>query len=139
LPLLSFDIEKEDHILQCRTEKRQALRNEWLNQLLQYLSEPHTLRGVMYSLYHQVKVWLEPGHSKSYKPLDSTLIQANEQQGAIGWRHFLKGRLTITWGEIINNHIAANEIPSSSAEQLGIKLIQLNWKHILQLWYTRNE
>jgi hypothetical protein len=45
----------------------------------------------------------------------------------------------ITWGEIINNHLEANEIQSITAEEWGTKLIQINWQYIPQLWAAHNE
>jgi hypothetical protein len=72
------------------------IRTQWMRQLLEYLSEPHTTRGVRYSIYHQVKQWIEPGHKSSYTPIDPLLITAMNQQDDLGWRQFMRGRISIT-------------------------------------------
>jgi hypothetical protein len=51
----------------------------------------------------------------------------------------MRGRISITWEEIINNHLTSNMITNITAEQWGEQLIQINWRYILQMWYVRNE
>jgi hypothetical protein len=86
-----------------------------------------------------VKNWLEPGHQTAYVEIHPLQIKAIEQQTSIGWHQFVWGRIVITWGEIINNHLEANEIQSITAEEWGTKLIQINWQYIPQLWAAHNE
>jgi hypothetical protein len=50
----------------------------------------------------------------------------------------MRGRLTLLWGEIINDHLSQNDIANMTAEKWGTQLVQINWQHILQLWYLRN-
>jgi hypothetical protein len=86
-----------------------------------------------------VKKWLEPGHRTKYEAIDPLLIKAIDQQTAIGWRQFMRGRISITWSEIINNHLEANEIKSITADQWGTKLVNINWMYIQQIWKARNK
>jgi hypothetical protein len=86
-----------------------------------------------------VKSWLEPGSNLLYQPIDTKLITAIQQQEAIGWRHFMRGRLSLMWGEIINDHLSSSNIKNMSAETWGSQLVQLNWKYILLLWNQRNK
>jgi hypothetical protein len=51
-----------------------------------------------YSIYHQTKAWLEPGHETMYKVIDPLLTKANTEQQILGWRQFIRGRLLLTWG-----------------------------------------
>jgi hypothetical protein len=52
---------------------------------------------------------------------------------------FIRGRLTHSWGEIINDHLMSNNIANVTAEILGSQLVQLSWNYILQIWYLRNK
>jgi hypothetical protein len=101
-----------------------------MNDILHYLSEHHTPQGVKYSIYHQLKAWLEPGHTSSYMAIDAKLISANDQQRSIGRRQFTRGRLPIIWGEIINDQLVAKKISDITAEQWGTNLVHTNWKYI---------
>jgi hypothetical protein len=94
-----------DHLLMCPGESRRSIRRQWLDQLLQFLSEPHTPRCVKFTIYHHVQKWLEQSSKSLYKPIDDTFLKALDQQDTIGWRHFIRGRLTVTWGRstIISN------------------------------------
>jgi hypothetical protein len=63
--------------------------------------------------------------------------QAMDQQTRIGWRHFIRGRLTMTWGKIIRNYMMENNNKDTS-KQWCIKLVKINWTHVLQMWEQRN-
>jgi hypothetical protein len=67
------------------------------------------------------------------------LKKAIEEQEDIGWRQFIRGRLAITWGALMNTLIQQTEIPNNTAEIWGMKLVQLNWQYILRLWHTQNK
>lgn len=62
------------------------------------------------------------------------LQKAIQQQEDIGWRHFIRGRLTIEWGNINNSHLEINNIKQYNAEKWGAKLIEINWKYVLKIW-----
>jgi hypothetical protein len=40
------DNEDEDHIILCRSVQRQKIRQEWMNALKKYLSEPYTPENI---------------------------------------------------------------------------------------------
>jgi hypothetical protein len=95
--------------------------------------------GVRFTICHQVKRWMEPGTKSAYNPIDPMLKKAIEEQEDIGWRQFIRGRLAITWGALMNTLIQQTEIPNNTAEIWGMKLVQLNWQYIRRLWHTQNK
>ena len=70
-----------------------------------------------------------------------TLIQAYKTQNEIGWRHFLKGRISIHWSTLVNgkppdiNNLQANETISRTynPESWGSGLLKVIWRHILNI------
>jgi hypothetical protein len=65
--------------------------------------------------------------------------KASKEQCNIGWKHFLRGRLTIKWGYIMQQHLDKEKIHSMSAEKWGSDLLSINRKHILKIWKERCE
>lgn len=67
------------------------------------------------------------------------LISKNglEQQQNIGWHYFIRGRIPIKRGQIINNFIIEHELKNKDAEQWVTHLLTFNtyWK----MWQSRNE
>jgi hypothetical protein len=135
------DCEDEDHIVLCRSVKRQQLRQEWLNDINTYLSEPHTSAIIRNVIINNLSTWLEPNDiSEPTEFLDQNEIsKVIKKQQAIGWSHFIRGRLSIDWGYLINIHLSSNKITDINAEQWGANLLRINWKFILKLWRERCE
>ena len=89
--------------------------------------------------------WLEPNDKETF---DETTIKPNKYvqaaitaQQNIGWEHFMRGRITMQWGDLINHHLKDSKIQPEEmdAEQWGTKLININFKYVLELWDLRNE
>jgi hypothetical protein len=51
---------------------------------------------------------------------------------------FVRGSLTIEWGNLINNHLPQQQCYSFTAEYWGMKIMSINWKYVLKLWSMRN-
>jgi hypothetical protein len=101
------DNENEDHIIKCQSIKRQQSRTEWLSEISSYLSQNHTLISVKQIILHNLHQWLEPSNATEI-PVDinnAELNKADFQQQIIGWRHFIRGRLSTAWGTTINRHL----------------------------------
>jgi hypothetical protein len=89
----------------------------------------------------QLTNWLEP------KDIINTLCdtanlelqQATQQQLYIGWNHFIRGRLTIEWGNIIHRHLEKEMITIMTAKKWGANLLSIHWKNILEIWKERCE
>lgn len=135
-------IETEDHIIRCRTPSRQKIRDEWRNTLTNFLSESHTPKAIRDALCHGFYTWLESGRDTTDIPPpprnNSEVMRIYEAQTNIGWHHFPRGRLTIEWGSLINQHLATQPQHQFNAEHWGNTLLSINWKHILLMWNLRN-
>jgi hypothetical protein len=132
--------ESEDHILHCKSETRKQIRSVWIAEMKHYLSSPHTHTDVKNAIMNELENWLNPGSKTiTFRPISREIQQALETQQNIGWRNFVRGRISMEWGEIINTHIQIENITDETAEKWGTKLININWKYILQMWNLRNE
>jgi hypothetical protein len=135
------DFEDEDHVILCRSIKRQQLRQSWINDITSYLSEPHTPASIREAIVFNLTNWFEP--QDNAEPLDHfhqhDIGMAINKQHAIGWRHFIRGRVSLDWGNLINNHLASENIPHINAEKWGVELLKINWKYILKIWRDRCE
>ena len=76
-----------------------------------------------------------------------TLRKAYSTQQTIGWRHLMKGRLSIHWSTLVNGDIAATcdnqesqTIPKhKNLESWGSGLTYILWQHVLKFWKIRND
>jgi hypothetical protein len=94
---------------------------------------------VKYILLKHLHQFLEPStNSEPNMEFETTnLEKAHRLQTLIGWRHFIRGRLTIEWGKIIDNHLSKEKLHKITAEKWAADLFMLNWKHILSIWRER--
>jgi hypothetical protein len=132
------DHEDEDHIVKCFLNQRQKARKEWVTELNSYLSQNHTPPRVKHIILQNLNQFLESTNDESELEIDNTDIQkAQTQQSIIGWRHFLRGRLSINWGKAVSNHLFREKLYHISAEKWAADLLLINWKHILKIWRER--
>jgi hypothetical protein len=117
--------------------------SEWRTAITEYLSEPHTPPDVKYSICHGFFNWLEGSHPHSFrqprKLSDPDIAPVIAIQQSIGWGHFVRDRMAIEWGNVINHHISSKPTIHQNAEHWGTKLLKINWKYILELWAIRND
>jgi hypothetical protein len=135
------DNENEDHIIQCFSIRRKQARKTWLDELEDYLSQNHTPPEVKITMMTQLNNWLEPTTTINNQSVEENpeLLLATEQQQKIGWKHYIRGRMTIEWGNIIHRHIEKEKIINMTAEKWGANLLSIHWKHILKIWKERCE
>lgn len=116
--------ETEDHILQGHTDPRRKLRKAWCREILNYDKKwiPIDIRKAMCL---GIQSWLE----MSTVNLEETLLtfpaniqKAFRHQTKIGWNHFARGRLSLSWGAIINDHFTTTQF---DAETWGSKVIDI--------------
>jgi hypothetical protein len=133
------DHEDEDHILKCLCIKSQQTRNEWIIELQSYLSQNHTPRIVANTIIHNITQWLEPSQVIDFINEETTINMTNalKKQQLIGWRHFIRGRISIEWGKILSQHLVTEKLNQISAEKWAADLLYINWKHILKMWRDR--
>jgi hypothetical protein len=133
--------EDEDHILRCLSISRSKSQEAWLRYILEYLSEAHTPPSVKKSIIFYFHKWIKSLEiNETVINGDTSLFsKAIHQQHDIGWTHFVRGRLSIEWGNIVQTHLEKHQIKNMSAEKWGSDLIFINWKHIFKIWRERWE
>jgi hypothetical protein len=69
------------------------------------------------------------------------LIEAYKEQNNIGWDQFVKGQLTIKWGEVYNVERSKkhSEKRFLNAEKWGKDIIVVSWKFFIDIWGERND
>ena len=84
--------------------------------------------------------WLEPFKKDrllyALNQLPEDIKYIYDQQTNIGWDHFIRGRISISWGDYINKALA-NTNNSFNTELWGSKIVSINFKYILSLWDHR--
>ena len=137
--------ETKDHIMKCRTDSRKRIRTKWISETTKYLEQKYTPTEVKDAIVKGLSMWLEV---KEKEEDDETITEPNKyiiaatnKQQDIGWEHFVRGRITIKWGELINQHLRDQKIQPEEmdAEKWGMKLININFKYLLEMWELRNQ
>ena len=131
----------EDHIIKCPTASRKNLRNEWLTAMKVFLSLPHTPCEVKDAICNNLQLWLDPTNTDNLidTVCSKEISEATQSQSDIGWEHFVRGRVSMDWGAIINSHLMINKISNITAEEWGTKMLTINWAYFLEIWSLRNE
>jgi hypothetical protein len=133
-------IETEDHILRCGLNERYSIREEWIRDLTEYLTQSHTSEEVKLCIMTGVTIWL---NNDLVQQINNEILAATRtafrRQNHIGWDHFIQGRISTSWGDVIKHHLQNQGIKNTTAKQWVTSLISINWKHINALWIQRNK
>jgi hypothetical protein len=70
-------------------------------------------------------------------PRTYPLFRASIQQQAIGWQHFLKGRIATSIIDYQEQYYRAREHPTDTGQAWAKKLIQQLWGHFFDIWKFR--
>ena len=141
-----------DHIIQCNDANRQTIRNSMMDAIQLYFKKTGTPRAMRNCITQGIQTWLQgkptPNISSIEPQASNTLKLAYSTQTAIGWRHFLRGRIAIQWASLVNGkpvaqNLATQGILVSSRNcnpiTWGSGLLHILWKHILNFWKVRND
>jgi hypothetical protein len=113
-------IEDENHIIRCKYHTRKTIRHEWINEISTYLSQTFTPIYVKDAIVKQLSSWLFSiinTETRTYDKHDF-LDDALSKQEKIGWDNFIRGRLAIEWGRVINRHVIATNTTSSFTAEI---------------------
>ena len=135
------NVEDENHIIQCQINSRKLLRQAWITDLSTFLSGYHTPLAVKDTILSKATSWLYRESNQLTTEYDSQsyLDDAISMQDKIGWDHFVRGRLAIEWGRVINIHLHSINNDKYTAEQWATELIKINYQHVLSMWELRNK
>ena len=136
-------IEDENHIMRCRVITRKDIRSEYLQEMSDYLSGSSTPIYVKEIIMQKITEWLElqlptTSNTDSTKSTANTYLDdAINLQNKIGWDQFIRGRITMEFGYLINRHLHTSNDTSTTAEEWATKLILINFRFILKIWEQR--
>jgi hypothetical protein len=131
--------EDENHIMKCESEKREDIREQWIEDLETMLSKPHTPREVKECIIACITNWIKNEQLPEVNAIPVSLRTVFREQMLIGWDQFIRGRITMSWSEIINNHLEERKIKNINAEQWGTDLLSINWRFVIRMWNQRNQ
>ena len=131
-------LENEDHIIRCLSKRREEIRAEWLQEVETFLLNENTPILVKHAIYDNLELWLEPSTISTNEYIyPSNILKALNHQQDIGWDQFIRGRISIEWGHIINEFMSTSDKKDFKAETWGANLLSINWKYIIKIWAVR--
>jgi hypothetical protein len=74
----------------------------------------------------------------SFTPTGS-LNQALQDQNAIGWTNFYKGRLSKKWEQVQKDHYRKTKATKADPYKWATSVITTMWQGFLQMWENRND
>jgi hypothetical protein len=103
---------------------RQKIFNRWRAEITNSLSEQYKSPNIHDAICHGFLSWMELGSNTRDIPLlphrDTEGMKVYDNQTNIGWQHFVRGRMVIDWGRLINDHLSKQQQYFQS-KTLGIK------------------
>jgi ribonuclease HI len=139
-------IECQDHILQCQQcESRNQSRNTYLVDIRRYMESTHTDSTTIQVIITYLRNWLNGNPQPNIRTLapeaSFTLRRAVTEQNQIGWDHWFRGRLSVTWGVLYNHDllVANHGMRNQTAESWARQLVEITWSFVLRNWTIRNE
>jgi hypothetical protein len=93
--------------------------------------------GIKYfNTYEEIKEipWHVPPFNGSFVTRKILVNDTFASQSKIGWRNFLKGRISRKWGRLLTP-----KRTTDVTEAFERSMIMSLWKHSLQLWEFRND
>ena len=131
--------ESNRHFLYCTNVRRIRIWKDMLTTLREYLKSRRT-PPVLADLLCTA---LEKPASLSQRPppRTATIYHAlYSEQNAIGWNQLVYGRFTKRWSNLYTSWFEYNRIaPPKTGQTWAVGILRIIWKHIIDLWLTRNE
>ena len=140
-PSCSHPFETNQHIMICEHPSRAQWRQQTISKIIQYsegVADPYLvdiLRDGLSRFHRQ----LEPINPAHY-PTQYTLLITS--QNAIGWEHIYRGRWSVSWQTLQDEHITRSPRPvirNVAGKSLLLGLGRLLIDQWLHLWKLRND
>jgi hypothetical protein len=138
--------ETQEHVIQCNgCEERIKNKKNYLRNLYRIMENNETDKNLARVIGTCVTNWINGEDITNLKVMTDNppkiLIDAYKEQKHIGWDQFMKGRLTIKWGEAYNKYRSEEKINKKylTAEKWGKDIIVVSWKFVMDIWKNRNE
>jgi hypothetical protein len=125
--------EKDPHLLRCPHPDRVAQRTKLLTiTLTNYYHQSNTAQPIRELISQSLIQWFA-NPSRPHQPHRThPLLQASNHQQAIGWSHFLQGRIAYSIIEYQEQYYRDRDRPDKDN-----KLIKHLWNHFFDVWIFR--
>jgi len=148
-----FD-EDEDHILRCSHDRIRETRNNALTRLEQLMKTIDTPRDVSIAIMFGLRSWFAneqyhgdepdiewPPPDFPYHPQQHAAIKnAFHRQTEIGWDEFLRGRISMHWGQLVNKYYQQMNLGDRRNQCVWeTQIIRSTWRIFFDTWQARNE
>ena len=96
------EIETNDHVFQCKNQKRQSIRGKTTKKMRQNFSKYNVHIKIQECIIAGIQGWLTMGKKEindeelSFAP-EGAIRKAVEDQNEIGWDNFYRGRWSLEW------------------------------------------
>ena len=92
------------HLFHYEDRGMVEIRKASINDLEDEIKKRHVLRELWLAMREGLVRYFRGKPPESCVPSTERSRRAYAQQSQIGWDHFLKGRVTLTWGQEISEH-----------------------------------
>jgi hypothetical protein len=140
------EIETQEHMIRCTgCRLRTGTRKKYILDLENIMEKHRINKSTTMVIKHCVNKWLhdEPSEyiDKLVPDASYTLKRAYKEQSEIGWDNWMKGRISIEWGTLVNHDIKNQDslIKYNSSEKWAREIILLNWDFAYSIWNLRNK
>jgi hypothetical protein len=136
--------ETNDHVSACEHPDRAKLRKNMIRTVRKTMDKTNTsiqtqeviLQGLTDAILHGAdkldltKISFTPTGSLNY---------ALQDQNAIGWTNFYKGRLSKKWEQVQKDHYRKTKAAKADPYKWATSVITTMWQGFLQMWESRND
>jgi ribonuclease HI len=146
-PCCESHIETLQHVFWCQEEHCRNHRHEARDKLKTTLTSCKTPQKLLAMILHGIEEWesIESANDKpvplyrgSVLPEDILLIQAFQEQTAIGWDQLLRGRISLKWNSAYRCLVGGKRQVEVSPDPWAKTLIRGLWDYAASLWKYRN-
>jgi hypothetical protein len=133
--------EKDLHLLRCPHPDRKAKRHRFLTvSLNNFYHTSNTAQPLRALISQNLIQWFRNPHQQLPIPRTHPLAHEARHQQAIGWRHFLQGRIAQSIIDYQEQYYRERERPETETGEIWIKkLIQVLWAYFFDVWKIRCE
>ena len=136
--------ETNNHISACNNPRRAKLRNNMLRTLRKIMEKTAThiqaqeiiLQGIKAAITHGIEI--VDNNQLSFQP-SGIIWSALQEQNAIGWTNFYKGRMSKKWEQVQQQHYNQTKPKEADTHRWATSIISTLWQGLLLMWEDRND
>jgi hypothetical protein len=131
--------EKDQHLLRCPHPSREAKRQHFLTvSLNNFFHTSNTAQPLRSLISQNIIQWLRHPNRPLPNPRNNPLHREAKHQQAIGWQHFLQGRIAQSILDYQEKYYRDRERDETdTGESWAKRLISKLWAHFFEVWKIR--